>query len=61
MEKNATVRHRTRPGEPFAVENMQGIVLRVTPSARSIPAQAHVRWGDFETWEKQSDIECLSE
>lgn len=53
---NDKVRHRIKPSEPFAVPGQYGHILRVTPSYRTVPAQAYINWGDFFTWEKLSDL-----
>lgn len=55
-KKTFKVTHRDRPAEPWALPNMVGRVTRVTPSGRSAPAQAHVDWDDFCTWEKCADL-----
>jgi len=37
----------------------QKFVPRITPSGKGIPAMAHVNWGDYDTWEKLSDLKIL--
>lgn len=58
---NAKVRHRGKPGEPFAQFGQHGVVSRVTPASKNIPAMAYVLWadekhGEYATWERQSDL-----
>lgn len=50
------VKHVTKPSEPFGEVGAVGHVVRVTPAARQIPAQAYIAWDDFYTWEKLTDL-----
>lgn len=49
-------KHKTKPSEPFAEEKQHGVIHRITPAARGIPAQAFVLWKDFSTWERLTDL-----
>lgn len=49
-------KHRGKPAEPYAREGQHGHIIRITPAARGIPAQAFVQWEDFTTWEKLSEL-----
>lgn len=63
------VQHKTRPAEPWGKVKQMGDVsfykdgaakkYRITPGNKGIPAQAFVNWGDFETWERLSDLDFL--
>lgn len=58
------VRHKGTPAEPFATPHSYGVVTRMTPSKKGIPAMAHVAWGDedvYYTWERLSDLTILKE
>lgn len=60
MRADDKVKHTGRPAEPWGRPGQRGVVLRVTPGYRTIPAQAFVQWDDgddgFTTWEKQADL-----
>ena len=65
MRSSDRVKHKVRPGEPYSSPNQIGVVARVTPSSKNIPAMAYVSWsddkhGDFQTWERQSDLIIVS-
>lgn len=67
METPIKIQHRSKPSEPFGREGQHGLVLRITPAYRTIPAQAYCKWEmvvgkDFPlprvyyTWEKLTDL-----
>ena len=51
------IRHRGKPAEPFARLGDYGVIVRVTPAAPGIPAQAYVDWGEYATWERLNDLQ----
>ena len=55
-EKPLRCRHKGKPAEPFARPGAYGIIRRITPAARGIPAQAFVVWEDHSTWERLTDL-----
>lgn len=61
LSAGSRIRHRGKPAEPFAVVGSYGLVLRVTPAAKGIPAQALVDWDGFCTWERLSDLKGLGD
>lgn len=60
MHAGDKVKHVTKPGEPFARPDQRGLVDRLTPAYRQIPAMAYVVWDDgdkgFQTWERLTDL-----
>lgn len=56
MENPVRIQHRSKPSEPYAHEGQIGNALRITPAFRNIPAQALCDWGEFQTWEKLTDL-----
>ena len=56
-------RHKGTPAEPFAAQGMYGVVNRIAPAGKGIPAMAHCTWGEdadaFSTWEALADITIL--
>ena len=64
MQSNDRVKHLAKPGEPYASAGSHGVVVRVTPTGKGIPAMAYVAWsdekhGEYWTWERQSDLTLL--
>ena len=54
-------RHRSVPGEPFARPGLFGLIMRVAPAGRGIPALAFVEWDGFSTWERLSDLKGIGD
>ena len=50
-------RHKSKPAEPFSKEREFGYISRITPGSGGIPAQAHVVWDEYSTWEKLADLD----
>lgn len=58
-DKPLRCRHRETPAEPYGRPGQYGVIRRITPAARGIPAQAFVQWDDFTTWERLSVLSPL--
>lgn len=56
-EKPLRCRHKGTPAEPYGRSGQYGVIRRITPAARGLPAQAFVDWGgEYTTWEKLSAL-----
>lgn len=55
-DKPLMCRHRGRPSESWGKPGEYGIVHRVTPGHRQIPAQALIEWDGYTTWERLADL-----
>ena len=38
------------------MNGQHGVVYRVTPAEKDIPAMAYIKWDEFSSWEKLSDL-----
>lgn len=55
-EKSLRCRHKGTPAEPYGRPGQYGVIRRITPAARGIPATAFVIWENFSTWEKLGNL-----